>query len=92
MLPSCESKCKGSDGLAVWTRANRRIENTDLVGWYTLGFHHMPRTEDWPVMPVAKLGFKLKPVNFFDRNPALDVPPSAPANHSDDFCEHCSDG
>ena len=26
-------------------------------------------------MPVATIGFALKPVNFFDRNPALDVPP-----------------
>ncbi len=39
--------------------------------WHVLGHHHIPRAEDWPVMPVAKLGFKLKPVNFFDRNPAL---------------------
>jgi primary-amine oxidase len=28
------------------------------------------------VMPVAHAGFKLKPSNFFDRNPAIDVPPS----------------
>ena len=27
-------------------------------------------------MPVATIGFQLKPVGFFDRNPALDVPPS----------------
>jgi primary-amine oxidase len=27
-------------------------------------------------MPVTKIGFSLKPVGFFDRNPALDVPPS----------------
>jgi primary-amine oxidase len=30
-------------------------------------------------MPVACIGFMLKPVGFFDRNPALDVPP--PARH-----------
>jgi primary-amine oxidase len=32
------------------------------------------RPEDWPVMPVDYAGFKLKPVGFFDRNPALNVP------------------
>ena len=34
--------------------------------------------EDWPVMPVATIGFMLKPVGFFDRNPALDVPRPTP--------------
>jgi primary-amine oxidase len=28
-------------------------------------------------MPVEYAGFMLKPVGFFDSNPALDVPPSA---------------
>jgi primary-amine oxidase len=32
-------------------------------------------------MPVACLGFMLKPVGFFDRNPALDVP--RPVSHAD---------
>jgi primary-amine oxidase len=27
-------------------------------------------------MPVESTGFSLVPVGFFDRNPALDVPPS----------------
>jgi primary-amine oxidase len=27
-------------------------------------------------MPVARVGFELMPWGFFDRNPALDVPPS----------------
>lgn len=31
-------------------------------------------------MPVDHTGFTLKPVGFFDRNPALDVPP-APGAH-----------
>jgi primary-amine oxidase len=30
-------------------------------------------------MPCDYVGFTLKPVGFFDRNPSLDVPP--PAGH-----------
>lgn len=67
----------GGEGLPTWTQANRAIANTDLVIWYTFGHHHIPRPEDWPIMPVAYCGFTLKPVGFFDRNPSLDVPPSA---------------
>ena len=70
----------GGAGLPEWTKANRNVENTDLVVWYTFGSHHVPRPEDWPVMPVMYTGFKLMPAGFFDRNPALDVPPSAHAN------------
>jgi primary-amine oxidase len=33
-------------------------------------------------MPTSKLGFHLKPVGFFDGNPALDLPPSTPACHT----------
>ncbi len=70
----------GGDGLPKWTQANRNVENTDIVVWYNFGSHHIPRPEDWPVMPVMYTGFKLMPVGFFDRNPALDVPPSHHAN------------
>jgi primary-amine oxidase len=63
-------------GLPVWTAANRSIENTDVVLWYVFGLHHIPRPEDWPVMPCDIVSFWLKPFGFFDRNPALDVPPS----------------
>ena len=71
----------GGAGLPTWTQANRSLEEADLVLWYTLGVHHVPRTEDWPVMPVGYYGFMLKPVGFFDRNPSIDLPPPA-HNHN----------
>jgi primary-amine oxidase len=61
-------------GLPAWTKANRRIEQTDLVLWHTIGMHHVVRAEDWPVMPVMWHSFELRPFDFFDRNPALDLP------------------
>jgi primary-amine oxidase len=66
----------GGDGLPKWTAANRSVQNQDVVLWYTMGITHIPRPEEWPVMPVHKAGFKLVPVGFFARNPALDVPKS----------------
>ena len=63
-------------GLPAYTQSNRSIEDSDLVVWYSMGHNHIPRPEDWPVMPVGYIGFTLKPVGFFDRNPALDVPPT----------------
>jgi primary-amine oxidase len=63
-------------GLPAWTEADRPIENTDVVLWYVFGIHHITRPEDWPVMPADIVSFWLKPFGFFDRNPALDVPPS----------------
>lgn len=65
----------GGDGLPRWTKADRSVENTDLVLWYVFSHMHVPRPEDWPVMPVSSIGFHLKPDGFFDRNPALDLPP-----------------
>jgi primary-amine oxidase len=69
-------------GLLEYQKADRPLENEDLVVWYSFGAHHVVRPEDWPVMPVSYIGFMLKPVGFFDGNPALDLPRSAPACHT----------
>jgi primary-amine oxidase len=74
----------GGAGLPEWTRADRSIEDADVVLWYTFGSHHNVRPEDWPVMPVQYAGFKLQPFGFFDANPALDVPPPSSNGH----CSH----
>ena len=70
----------GGAGLPAWTARDRSVVDTDIVLWHSFGVTHVPRPEDWPVMPVESTGFMLIPFGFFDRNPALDVPPSA---------EHC---
>lgn len=77
--PSGEFVVQSSEdeGLPAWTAQDRPIEGTDVVLWYVFGIHHVPRPEDWPVMPADTVAFWLKPVGFFDRNPALDVAPTA---------------
>jgi primary-amine oxidase len=77
----------GGDGLPRWTEADRSIENEDIVFWYTFGHTHIPRAEDYPVMPAAYIGFLLKPNGFFDVNPANDLPPSSPAREAE-CCHH----
>ena len=44
--------------LPEWTcgRPHDRRRATSSL-WYTFGHHHVPRPEDWPVMPVATIGF-----------------------------------
>jgi primary-amine oxidase len=66
----------GGEGLVAWTEQDRSITDTDIVLWYTFAHTHIPRPEDYPVMPTAYVGFLLKPSGFFSENPALDVPPS----------------
>ena len=63
----------GEPGLPEFQKNNQSIVNTDLVLWLTIGHHHVTATEDWPVLSMEPMSFKLKPVNFFDRNPALDL-------------------
>ena len=78
------NQSSGGDGLPKWQAADRNLINEDIVVWFTMGMTHFPRPEDWPVMPVEKVSFMLKPVGFFDRNPGIDVAP--PMGHSEGHC------
>ena len=69
----------GGAGLPAFIAGDRDIDGADIVLWHTFGPTHFPRPEEWPVMPVARCGFTLKPTGFFGRNPTLDVP--SPGGH-----------
>ncbi|MDJ0376189.1 primary-amine oxidase [Cryobacterium sp. PH31-L1] len=68
----------GGAGLPAYIAADRSIDGEDIVLWHTFGLTHFPRVEDWPIMPVDTVGFKLRPDGFFDRSPVLDVPANTP--------------
>lgn len=63
------------DSIVSWVGDGKdNIANEDIVSFITIGTTHVPRPEDGPVMPAESVRMMLKPVSFFARNPALDVP------------------
>jgi primary-amine oxidase len=63
------------DSIEKWVGDGKtNVANTDIVTYVTVGTTHIPRPEDFPVMPTEKVSMVLKPVHFFYRNPTLDVP------------------
>lgn len=68
---------RGGGGVRSYAARKDSVVDEDIVIWVSFGINHIPRIEDFPVMPVEILRVHLKPVNFFSKNPALDVPPSS---------------
>ena len=49
------------------------LVDEDIVAWVGLGFYHLPRVEDNPVTNVVSSHFSLRPFNYFDENPSIDL-------------------
>ncbi|KAL8695390.1 MAG: hypothetical protein Q9218_000149 [Villophora microphyllina] len=71
------NQSRGGDGVRAWANRKENVKDTDLVLYVQFGLQHSTRVEDFPVMPCEVIHVSFKPVNFFDKNPALDVPPSS---------------
>ena len=59
------------DHLFEYANDNESIYNQDVVLWYTLGFTHVTKPEDYPIMPAGKVAVNFAPTGFFERSPAL---------------------
>lgn len=70
------NQSRGGTGVRSWANRRDGVENEDIVVWVQFGINHVPRIEDFPVMPCEIIKVALKPVNFFTKNPAIDVAPS----------------
>lgn len=49
------------------------VYKKDLVVWYSLGYTHITKPEDYPIMPSGHVEVDFKPKGFFTRSPALDL-------------------
>ncbi|KAF9235139.1 copper amine oxidase [Melanogaster broomeanus] len=74
------------DSVGRWVKEGQgKIDNEDIVLYLTVGTTHVPRPEDWPVMPVEHLNIVFKPFNFFTKNPSMDVPGTKDAHSKPAF-------
>lgn len=68
------NRAKADTGLNAFVEDNESIENVDTVLWMTTGATHVTRAEEWPIMPTEYVHSMLKPWNFFDQTPTLNLP------------------
>jgi primary-amine oxidase len=58
-------------GLPVYVSDNEDIKGQDLVVWYTMGFRHVTRPEDFPILPTFWHEMTMRPAFFFDMDPGM---------------------
>lgn len=66
-------QAQAGDGVNAYVAPAEALRGGDLVLWYTMGFTHVARAEDWPVMPGETVAFRVIPRGFFGGNPGLEV-------------------
>ena len=60
-----------SDHLFEYAEDNESIYKEDVVVWYSLGFTHITKPEDYPIMPAGRVAVNFSPKGFFAKSPAL---------------------
>jgi primary-amine oxidase len=69
--------CGGNQNLASYTNGESLV-GEDVVVWYGINFHHLPRDEDQDVMPVHFDSFQISPRDWTSTNPLGYVTPAGP--------------
>ena len=69
------NQSQGGGGVREWAEREEAVDGEPVL-WVQFGINHVPRIEDWPIMPCETMRVGLRPANFFTSNPARDVPPS----------------
>lgn len=62
------------NSIGHWANEKNKVDDEEITVHAIYGITHIPHAEQFPVMPVEHLNVWLKPSNFFDFNPAQDLP------------------
>jgi primary-amine oxidase len=59
------------EGLPQFVADEEDASVQDLVLWYTMGFRHVTRPEDFPILPTFWHEMTIRPAFFFDMDPSM---------------------
>ena len=72
LYPNLSTK---DEGLPQFVADGEAIADEDIVVWYTMGFRHLTRPEDFPILPTFWHEMTIRPAFFFDRDPSMTFNP-----------------
>ncbi|NMD09469.1 MAG: hypothetical protein GYA66_15975 [Phyllobacteriaceae bacterium] len=59
------------EGVPAFVADTEDVIGQDLVTWYTIGFRHVTRPEDFPILPTFWHEMTIRPAFFFDMDPGF---------------------
>jgi primary-amine oxidase len=68
LLPNLNPK---DEGLPTYVAEPEDVSGQDVVIWYTMGFRHVTRPEDFPILPTFWHEMTIRPAFFFDMDPSM---------------------
>jgi primary-amine oxidase len=68
LLPNVNPK---DEGLPQYVATPENTTAQDVVLWYTMGFRHVTRPEDFPILPTFWHEMTIRPAFFFDMDPGM---------------------